>query len=137
MKNEKKTNIGVTDLILLALSALFLVGIRTFFSACGPMEDGGWMTCHWTGQAVTGVAALLLVLAVIHLFAPKGGVKLGVDLAVIPTALLAICIPGHLIGLCMMPEMQCRAVMTPCTTVLSVLIAAAAAADLLLQRKRG
>ena len=49
---------------------------------------------------------------------------------------LALLIPGKLIGLCMMASMRCRSLMAPAVTVFSVLLLALALLDLLYQRKR-
>ena len=129
---EKKFSIGVTDVALLILGAVFLVGVLTVFRPCAAMDDGSWMTCHWAGRAATGVAGAMLVLAAIHLI---GGAKFrtGLDIALIVLSALAVCIPGRLIGLCMMPDMRCRRIMTPCVIVLSILTAAVAVIDMLLQ----
>ena len=134
MKANKR--FGVCD-ILLPLSALaFLLGLFFVFSPCGAKEDGGWMNCHWAGQALKGVAALELALALCHLLPAPAERKLGLDLALIASALLALLIPGRLIGLCMMASMRCRSLMVPAVTVFSVLLAALALADLLIQRKK-
>ena len=134
---EKKTSkISVMDIVLLVLSLAFFLGILFVFDPCGPKEDGGWMTCHWAGRAVSGVAGAILVTSVIHIFAGNSRTKIGLDLAIVPMALLAALIPGRLIGLCMMADMRCRAVMAPAVTVFSVLLIAAAVIDLLIGRKR-
>ena len=39
---NKKPNIGVRDIIFLVLSSIYLIGIKTFFRACDPKEDGSW-----------------------------------------------------------------------------------------------
>ena len=134
---QKQSSVRVWDLVQLVLSLCFFCGILFVFGPCGPKEDGGWMTCHWAGQAVTGVAAVLAVLALLRLLVKGNGVKAGLSLAVIPTALLALLIPGKLIGLCMMADMRCHMVMTPAVTVFSLLLAALAAVDsvLLLKKK--
>lgn len=126
----------VCDFILPVLALTLLLGLIFAFGPCGPKEDGGWMTCHWAGQALKGIAALELALALLHLIPAPSQRKIGFDLALIGTAVLAICIPGHLIGLCMMADMRCRSVMTPAVTVLSVLLIAASLADILLRRNR-
>lgn len=131
----KQHKIVVTDIILLVLGALFLIGLLTFLKPCGPKDDGSWMICHWAGNAAAGVAGALLALAVVRLFV-SAKVKLGLDITAIVLSVLSICIPGHLIGLCMMADMRCRAVMAPGVTVLSVLTVIAAAADILMQRKK-
>ena len=61
-QNDRR--IGVSDILLFVFSVVELIGIRTFFAPCGPKEDGSWMSCHWAGQAVTGTAAVLVVLAI-------------------------------------------------------------------------
>lgn len=137
MNDKRKIRIGVTDIALLALCAVLLIGTLTFLTPCGPKEDGSWMTCHWAGQMSVALAAVLFTMAVMHAAVPMGGAKLGIDLAVLPAAVLASQVPGHVIGLCMMETMRCRAVMRPGVAVLSVLIAAAAAWDLVLRLKAG
>ena len=126
----------VCDFILPVLAFALLIGLLFVFSPCGVKEDGGWMTCHWAGQALKGIAALELVLSLLHLIPAPNERKLGLDFALVGTAVLALCVPGHLIKLCMMADMRCRSVMTPAVTVLSVLLLAAALADLLLRREK-
>lgn len=126
----------VCDILLAVLTLTFLLGLLFVFGPCGPKEDGSWMTCHWAGQALKGIAALELVLALLHLIPAPAQRKLGLDLALIGTAVLAVAVPGHLIGLCMMAQMRCRSVMTPAVIVFSVLVIAAALADALILRKR-
>ena len=130
-----KNKIGAMDIVLLLLSAVLLIGVLTVFAPCGPKEDGSWMTCHWAGRAVAGAAAALTVIAALRPIARNA--RLGLDLAMLPISLLTLLLPGKLIGLCMMAEMRCRSVMTPAVTVLSLLIAAAAAIDAFLQKKKG
>ncbi|MBQ9647079.1 MAG: DUF4418 family protein [Oscillospiraceae bacterium] len=132
---EKKIN--VTDIALLVLSAALLIGVLTVFAPCGPKEDGGWMTCHWAGNATAGVAAVLTVLALVRLLMRDAKIRLGLSAAMIPAALLAALIPGRIIRLCMMPSMRCRAVMSPAVAVCAVLIIAAAGVDILMRRKKG
>ena len=133
---QKRKGFGMTDWCLLIVSALFLVGIRTVFAPCNPKEAGAWMTCHWAGQAVTGVAAVLVVQAGLHLLLSKPGHKLGVAAAMIPTSLLAAILPENLINLCMMGTMRCHGVTRPAVLVFSLLLAILSLADLLLQRKK-
>ena len=133
---KRNRSIGVSDIILLVLSVVFLIGILTFFAPCSPRDDGSWMTCHWAGQAVTGIAAVLLVISVIHLVVKDAKVKQGLALAMIPVALFSIILPGNMIDLCMMDTMRCRSVMRPATLIVSVLVIVSAAFDLILQRKK-
>ena len=130
----KKKEIGVADILLLILSSALLLGVLTVFAPCGPKEDGGWMTCHWAGNAVAGVAAALTACAVARILVGKA--RFGLDFAMIAMAALATQLPGRLIPLCMMADMRCRAVMKPAATVCAVLIIAAALWDILARARK-
>ena len=132
-----KNKIRMTDIALIVLSALFLAGNRTLFGACGPKEDGSFMTCHWAGEALFGAACLLMVLALLHLVIFSRSVRMGLDLAIIAASAYAMAVPGILIHLCMMPSMHCRMVMRPASIAFSVLILSAAALDLVMREKKG
>ena len=129
----KKLRFGVMDLLLLALNLLFFVGMQTVFLPCEVRPDGSWMTCHWAGQAVTGIAAALAAIALMHLVIPRAQVKVGLALAMIPLSVLALVLPDHLIDLCMMETMHCHTVMEPAVTVISLLNVLLAAVDVYVQ----
>ena len=131
-----KLHIGISDLILTVLSAVFLAGIRTVFTPCGSAEDGSWMTCHWAGQAVTGLAAVLFAISLIHLFIQKTEIKQGLSLAMIPAAVLTALLPGNLISLCMMNTMRCHSLMRPFVIVMGILYAVSGCVKLVLDRRR-
>jgi len=133
--NEKKRRCGITDVLLLVLNLIFFVGIATARAPCAARPDGSWMTCHWAGQALIGIAAALLAIAVMHLVIPRAQVKIGLSLAVIPVSVLAFAVPDHLIDLCMMETMHCHTVMEPAVTVLSLLNVLLAAADIYVYQK--
>ena len=133
--NEKKRRCGITDVLLLVLNLIFFVGIQTVFAPCEARPDGSWMTCHWAGQALIGIAAVLLAIAVMHLVIPRIQVKIGLSLAMVPVSVLAFAVPDHLIDLCMMETMHCHTVMEPAVTVLSLLNVLLAAADIYVYQK--
>lgn len=105
-------------------AALFLtIGVMTIFPACGPKEDGTWMNCHFAQLTVFGLALLMTVLSFSTLFTgPQAGRLLYV--LNIVCALLAAVLPGNVIHLCMMNEMQCRSVMRPSVILMSVILIA-------------
>ena len=125
----------VLDAATLLLSASFAVGMKTFLAACGPHEDGAWMSCHWAEAALFALAVVLTVQAAIRLALRAPGAKRGAALAMLPVALAAAIVPGGLIPLCMMRTMRCQMVMKPGATVFAVLIAALCAVEALLLRK--
>ena len=132
----KKNRIGAMDIALLAASAVFLIGLLTIFQPCGPKEDGGWMTCHWAGQALRGIAAAMVVLAALRLFVSQGAQR-GLDLSLAVLSVLSACVPGRLIGMCMMHTMRCHRLMTPFALVMAALTILLAGIDLLQGWKKG
>ena len=133
--NHGKRRFGITDILLVVLNLVFFVGIQNVFTPCEPRPDGSWMTCHWAGEALTGAAAVLVVIALVHLVIPRVHVKLGLALAVLPLSVYALLLPGHLIDLCMMETMRCHTVMQPAVTAISLLNLMVAFADIYVYRK--
>lgn len=127
---DKKMTLRITDILLPIFSIVFFVGLLTFAGACGPKEDGSFMTCHWAAQAVKALAVLLIVMSVVRLAVRDRDMKKGLSIAILLTAVTAAVIPGNLINLCMMNTMHCHAVMRPFIIVMAVLQAAAAIIDI-------
>ena len=119
--NSQKKGIGVCPLLQIVLNAIFFVGIQTIFAPCAPHEDGKWATCHWAGEALLGIAAVMLIMSLLHLLPLRTGMKEGLVFAMIPVSFLIIVLPGRLIPLCMMETMRCHVVMQPAGTVIAVL----------------
>ena len=126
---NKKINIGISDIILLVLSAVFLIGIRTFFAPCGPKDDGSWMTCHWAEQVVFVIGIVLTVISLVILIAGNSKIAAGASIAAVPVAISAALIPGFAVNLCMMTNMHCHTVMRAAVIVVSALIVVLAAAN--------
>ena len=127
-----KKRLVIPDVILFALCAVYFIGTMTFLKPCATHDDGSWMTCHWAGQALVGLSCALAVLSALKLAFSSAQVRLGIAIATIPSAVLAVFIPGQLISLCMMNSMRCHSVMRPGATVFGVLIAAISLIDALM-----
>ena len=134
---EKKWRFKITDILLLLASGVFLVGMRTFLTPCAQQADGRWMVCHWAGEALTGVAAVLFVISLLHALIPRAQIKMGLSLAMIPAAALAFLLPGTMIDLCMMETMRCHTVMQPAARAISVVLILLACLDVYCYRKGG
>ncbi|MBR1691740.1 MAG: DUF4418 family protein [Lachnospiraceae bacterium] len=133
---EKKNKVTVMDIVLLVLSAVLCLGTKFLFHACEVMEGESIMACHWAEQAVTGVAAVLVIQAVLLAVTAGKDTRKGLSLAMIPTAALTACIPGGLIRLCMMADMRCRSVMRPAVMILGIIIAVCALVNAVLEWRR-
>lgn len=133
---DKKFNIGVSDIVLAAVSVIFIAGIFSFFGACGPKADGSWMMCHWAGQIEKGLSIVLAVISLARLFVKNSKVKLGLSLSIVPVAVFASLVPAHIIHLCMMKTMRCHTIMHPAVVVISVVLIVTAVIDSIIQSKK-
>ena len=116
---------------LLELSLLLAIGSVQWFHACGPTEDGAWMSCHWAQQAAAALGWLLFVLSLVAFAAPvRLGLRKGIYAAQLGIALLTALFPGTIIPLCMMDTMRCHTIMQPAVRILAVLVAICAGAGL-------
>lgn len=127
----------IAGIIMTVLSLALTVGVKSFFSACGPKDDGTWMTCHWAEQAVFGMGIVLTVISAVVLAAGRKPAALGASLAAVPAACVAMLAPGVLINLCMMTNMHCHTVMRPAVMVISAVIAVIALVNSVLMIKSG
>ena len=129
--NRKKPT---TAMPILLVSILFLVGMMTVLSPCGPGEDGTFMNCHQAGQALRILSGAAGIVSAAALF-QRAFARIA-DLLLVILGIASIVIPGNIIHLCMMPEMRCRAVMKPGAMVFAILLIALAAADFVIGSKK-
>lgn len=113
----------VIELVSVAVSLILCIGVQTLFGTCGKSEDGTFMSCHWAGLAVFGVACVILVLSIVNLLVRNTGISIGLSVGILLNALLAALIPGRLISTCMMADMRCNAVTKPAVMVCCLIIA--------------
>jgi hypothetical protein len=116
----------ISNVIVLLMSAVLCIGVKTVFKACGTGQEGKWMACHWAEQAVMGIGISLTVTALMLVIVSNKKIKQGLALAMIPQAAVSACIPNTLINLCMMETMHCHTVTKPAVIIISVIIAVSA-----------
>ena len=113
-----------------ALSVVFLVGIRVWFPVCEVTGDMV-MSCHWAGEMLKAMSAAMLIAAVVHMLMPDGKMKSGADLMLCALYAVTFLIPGRIISLCKMAEMNCRSHTELWTGIIMVLLMLTAIADML------
>lgn len=123
------------SVLTLILGIILTAGVMLVFHACGPKDDGGWMSCHYAQLTVFGLGIAMACMSVFSLFA-DGKLSAVLRILTIVCAAAAAVIPGNVIHLCMMSGMRCRAVMRPSVILLSVLIMASCCGGLLTGRGR-
>jgi hypothetical protein len=105
---------------------LVALGPQFLFKVCDPMGEN-FMKCHWTAQAEIGVGGLIVALGIALIVFASPKTRLGLAIAVVLTAVLALLFPYALIGGCDMPLMDCRKIAFPAITVVSMLTIAGGA----------
>ncbi len=129
---KRKFNIGVTDFVLLIVTAAYLILLQTVFKECGPKDDGSFMACHWAGRAILSFGIVLTAAAAAHLALPSGDAKFGISVVILIISIVALFIPGGLFKICGMNTMKCHTLTKPANTVFAILTALAASADIVL-----
>ncbi len=109
----KKTRIPA--IVMLLLSSLASLGVRTFLSPC-VHEDGSLAACHGAGQMLLGLGCVLAVLSLLCLFSSRAA--FGAYLSAMPVCILGILTPGTIMNLCLMGTMRCHTVMQPAMILL-------------------
>lgn len=113
-----KNRIG-TGLYFCLAAILLGIGPNTIFKVCRPGET--YMKCWWSTQAEIAIAILLAVIGIgIFVFQSKQ-VRFGMSLVGVAIGVMAILIPGLLIGGCMNPTMACRSITFPCIYVIATI----------------
>ena len=129
MKEKKRCL--VPALVTMVLAVLAAAGVKSFAGPC-VHEDGSFGPCHWAGQALFGLSIVIAAESVIVLWRKDAGLRRGLYLAMMLTAVLGILMPGTLISLCGMATMRCRALMRPAMMILFALMGVSAAAGIIL-----
>ena len=132
MKEKKRCL--VPALVTMVLAVLAAAGVKSFAGPC-VHEDGSFGPCHWAGQALFGLSIVIAAESVIVLWRKDAGLRRGLYLAMMLTALLGILMPGTLISLCAMESMRCRMIMRPAMLVLYALMLVSATTGALLSKE--
>mgnify|MGYP002624608236 CR=1 FL=1 len=128
--NQSKIKIGAAEIIVLILSVLYVIGIRSWFSVC-PVMSGIAMPCHWAGEMLKAISILILVLSILHMMIPDEKIKIGMDVSLIGISMLCMFVPGTIIQICGGEQMACRNAAHPWTLAFCGALIAVLLADLI------
>ncbi len=128
--NVNKIKITIIDIIGLIVAVLFLTGINLWFPVCEPMESG-FMSCHWAGEVLKAISVVFVVISAAHLVIGDGRIKMGMSLSMLGFCALTFCIPGRIVTLCKMAEMDCRSHTQLSTAVFMILLMLISLADII------
>ena len=133
--NKDKCRVSITEILMLVISIVYLIGIRAWFAVC-PVMSEMIMACHWAGEMLKAMSILLLVIVIVHIVIWDPKVKLGVDIPLIGIGILDIFIPGGIINLCQSTDMACQSAAKPWTIVFSAALLVVTVIDVILYASR-
>jgi len=128
--NKEKFKCSAAELLILVVSIVFVIGIRSWFSVC-PVNNEMIMSCHWAGEMLKVLSILFVVMAVVHLIAADPKMKLGMDIPLLGVCLLTAFIPGGIISVCQNAEMACRQAAQTWTVILCAALLICILADII------
>lgn len=103
---------------------IVLLGVALFFApfhlahVCAPKADGSFMKCHWMGEVVRMLGALVVVLGVVFALCKK--MSLGIAVSVACVGVCEILLQFFVIGTCKNLSMSCNTYTKPTVILLSV-----------------
>ena len=123
---------NITGIVEVLLGIILTLGVLTVFGACGATPEGKMMACHWAENVVKVLGIVFILLGAVRIVLKDKGTKKGISIALLALSVVTFLIPGKIISLCMMDSMACHSAFKPFVTVLSVLLALSALADIVI-----
>lgn len=104
----------IQKLIFIA-EIVFIIGVKTLFSACGIKDDGTYMHCHQVENYVFLLGIVQLILQGAILLNRKVNKKVTVIISgmIVLVSAIMIMLPNYILPMCMMESMRCQSVMRP------------------------
>lgn len=106
-KNKKPINLIFGIVFMVLGVVLFLIPVK-IACVCMPMQDGGFMKCHWMGESVKAIGAAIAVYGAVFILFRGSAASSGIALSNIALGVLAFLMPVNIIGTCKMPSMHCN-----------------------------
>ena len=136
MKETKNRIRLILGIIILIISIVLTIGVKTLFSACGVHEDGAFSSCHFAEQAVFAMGILFVLESILLLIMTSREAQIAISACIGCGAVIGALIPNVLIHLCMMPTMRCLTLMQPIVIALCCAAAIVCGINLWTNRKK-
>ena len=105
-----------------------------FAHVCFPKADGGFMKCHWMGEAVRMLGGLIAALGIVFLLFKSS--RIGIAFSTIGLGICLILLQTVVIGTCKTATMSCNVYTKPTILLLAIALIAVNAGYLFVNRKR-
>lgn len=121
--------------LFIALGVLLFLTPGVLAPVCPPKADGGFMKCHWMGEAEKGIGAVIILLGIMFLLLKNSAIAYGLVVANVPVGFLGFMIAFRLIGGCKVHGMSCNLYTRPLIGLLTGIYLAVSLLYLLIGRK--
>jgi hypothetical protein len=119
----------ISGMAMILFELLIAFGPRFLFKACDAMESG-FPRCHWSIQAEIGIGMIIALLGICLIVFINPQIQFGLTVGIFFASIFTLSVPHVLIGGCGMMTMACRRVAFPALSVISILVLAGSAANL-------
>ena len=127
----KKCIVGA---LIVIIGLLILFAPFGFAHVCFPKADGGFMKCHWMGEAVKMLGGLIVSLGVVFLLFKSS--RIGIAFSNIGIGVCLILLQTVVIGTCKNVTMPCNVYTKPVILLLAIVLIVIDAGYLFVNRKR-
>ena len=121
-------------MLIVIIGLLVLFAPFGFAHVCFPKADGGFMKCHWMGEAVRMLGGLIAALGVVFLLVKSS--RIGIAFSNIGLGVCLILLQTTVIGTCKTATMPCNVYTKPTILLLAIALIAIDAGYLFVARKR-
>ena len=125
---------NVVGALIVIVGLLVLFAPFGFAHVCFPKADGGFMKCHWMGEAVRMLGGLIAALGVIFLLFKSS--RIGIAFSNIGLGICLILLQTIVIGTCKNVAMHCNVYTKPVILLLAIILIVINAGYLFFSRRR-
>jgi len=129
-----KSKDRIFALIFLILGAVLYFTPDHIAPVCPVMPDGGFMKCHWMGEAVRMLGGLIAALGVVFLLFKSS--RIGIAFSNIGLGVCLILLQTVVIGTCKTATMHCNVYTKPVILLLAIILIAIDVGYLFVNRRR-
>ena len=124
----------IVGMLIVIIGLLVLFAPFGFAHVCFPKADGGFMKCHWMGEAVRMLGGLIAALGVVFLLVKSS--RIGIAFSNIGLGVCLILLQTVVIGTCKTATMPCNVYTKPVILLLAIVLIAVDVGYLFVNRKR-
>ncbi len=124
----------IVGMLIVIIGLLVLFAPFGYAHVCFPKADGGFMKCHWMGEAVRMLGGLIAALGIVFLLFESS--RIGIAFSNIGLGVCLILLQTVVIGTCKTATMHCNVYTKPVILLLAIILIAIDIGYLFVNRRR-